>query len=51
MTCALCNEQIEDIEVELGEVRTLNGEHWHAECFIEYFGDVFEDEGEVLEEV
>ena len=43
MYCALCNEAIEEIHLELGEVRELDGEHWHAECFAEYFEETLEE--------
>ena len=38
--CALCNEHINDSEYKFGEAVGLeNGEHWHVECYTEYFGE------------
>lgn len=37
--CALCNEDIEDIEFESGEAIELDDEFWHVECYTEYFGE------------
>lgn len=37
MHCALCNEPIEIINPEYGEVYKVDGEYWHAECYAEYF--------------
>ncbi len=45
MRCALCNEAIEEKDLDLGEARDMDGEYWHTECYAEYF----EEEG-VLEE-
>lgn len=39
MNCWLCNEPIEDIEIQFGEIEVIDGEYWHAECFEEYFED------------
>lgn len=41
--CALCNEHIEDVEVQFGEVQMIGDEYWHAECYAEYFGEVLEE--------
>ena len=43
MSCALCNEPIEDVEIQLGDVRIVDGEYWHAECYAEYYGEVLEE--------
>jgi len=37
MQCTLCNEYIEDNEIEFGEAYEVDGEYWHADCFDEYF--------------
>lgn len=47
--CAFCNEAIEDIDIQFGDVEVINGEYWHPECFAEYFDESLEDE--VLEGV
>ena len=41
--CTLCNEHIEEFQMELGEAVEVDGEYWHADCFAEYFGEVLED--------
>ena len=43
MQCTLCNEHIEDIEIQFGDAVETDGEFWHAECFAEYFGEVYEE--------
>lgn len=43
MKCTLCNEHIEDTEVELGEAKKVDGEWWHMECYAEYFEEVLEE--------
>ena len=40
MRCTLCNEQIEDVDLQNGDVVEVNGEYWHPECFSEYFGEI-----------
>jgi hypothetical protein len=45
--CAFCNEAIEEIDVQFGDVRIVEDEYWHIECFQEEFG---EDLEEILEE-
>jgi hypothetical protein len=42
MQCTLCNEHIEEVEVEFGDAVEVDGEYWHADCFAEYFGEVLE---------
>lgn len=38
--CALCNEELEAINFQQGEAVELdNGEHWHVDCYTEYFGE------------
>jgi hypothetical protein len=41
--CALCNETIEEVDIELGEVQIIGDEHWHLDCYAEYFDDSLED--------
>ena len=43
MFCALCNEPIEEVELEFGDVCTVDDEHWHVECFAEYFDLALEE--------
>lgn len=43
MLCSLCNESFEQAEIELGEVITIDDEHWHAECYAEYFDETLEN--------
>jgi hypothetical protein len=40
--CALCNERIDDIQIEFDEFVELDGEYWHVECYAEYFDEVLE---------
>ena len=42
MQCTLCNEHIEEIEFEFGDAVTRDEEHWHAECYADYFDEVLE---------
>ncbi len=35
--CALCNEAIETVDVQFGQVRVVAGEYWHLDCYAEYF--------------
>ncbi|GMW03529.1 MAG: hypothetical protein AMXMBFR84_46630 [Candidatus Hydrogenedentota bacterium] len=42
-TCAFCNEHIEEILVHFGDVRILDEEYWHLECYAEYFGEALEE--------
>jgi hypothetical protein len=44
--CTLCNEHIEEMELEFEEAFKIEDEYWHAECFAEYF-----EESEMLESV
>lgn len=43
--CALCNDTIEEIDIKFGDVRIIDEEYWHIDCYAEYFEDA-----EVLEE-
>jgi len=38
--CALCNEHVDDVELQFGDVIDLDGEYWHTECYAEYFGEM-----------
>lgn len=40
--CALCNEDIDEQSLELGECIEVEGEYWHPECYAEYFDEAFE---------
>lgn len=40
--CTLCNEYIEEVELEFGDALEIDGEYWHGECYAEYFGEVLE---------
>ena len=42
MRCTLCNEHIEEIDFQFGDVCEVEGEYWHLECFAEYFEEVLE---------
>lgn len=42
MQCTLCNEYIEDVDLQFGDAIEVEGEYWHAECFAEYFDEVLE---------
>ncbi|HOZ45666.1 MAG TPA: hypothetical protein PLO37_08800 [Candidatus Hydrogenedentes bacterium] len=42
MRCALCNEHIENVELEFGDAIEVEGEYWHVECYAEYFDEVLE---------
>ncbi len=39
MRCALCNEYIEPIELELGDAKIVDGEYWHTDCYAEYYDE------------
>jgi hypothetical protein len=39
MRCRLCNEHIEDVDMDYGDIVEISGEYWHPECFAEYFGE------------
>ncbi|MFA6242079.1 MAG: hypothetical protein WC655_14185 [Candidatus Hydrogenedentales bacterium] len=41
--CALCNEAIEPVQIQFGEVKKLAGEYWHLECYAEYFEVALEE--------
>ncbi|MCH7910625.1 MAG: hypothetical protein IIB38_13545 [Candidatus Hydrogenedentes bacterium] len=43
MQCSLCNEAFEQIEIELGEIITIDDEHWHVDCYAEYFEESLEN--------
>ena len=40
--CALCNERIDEVQIEFDEYVELDGEYWHVECYAEYFDEVLE---------
>lgn len=40
--CTLCNEHIDDNELEFGDALEIEGEFWHSECYQEYFGEILE---------
>ena len=37
MRCALCNEHIDDVELQFGDAVEFDEEYWHTECYAEYF--------------
>ena len=39
MHCTLCNEQIQENELEFEDAFKIEDEYWHADCFDEYFDD------------
>ncbi|HOJ33737.1 MAG TPA: hypothetical protein PKY35_10305 [Candidatus Hydrogenedentes bacterium] len=41
--CAFCNEVIEPVDIQFGDVRIVNGEYWHLDCYAEYFDEVLEE--------
>ena len=41
--CALCNEPFEEDQLAFGDIKELDGEYWHPECYAEYFGEVLEE--------
>lgn len=52
MHCTLCNEWIEQTELEFGDAFVVDEEYWHKECFQEYFDETELPESDhVLEEV
>ena len=42
MQCTLCNEHIEEEELAFGEATEVDGEYWHSECYLEYYGELVE---------
>lgn len=42
MQCTLCNEHIDEVELELNEAFEVDDEFWHAECYAEYFDEALE---------
>ncbi len=42
MKCTLCNEHIEDIDLQFGDAVEVDEEYWHAECYAEYFDEALE---------
>jgi len=50
MQCSFCNEPIEREDMEMGEVVCVEGNYWHHDCFIEYFGVTPEEALAVEEE-
>ena len=43
MICALCNELIEESELEFDGACVVDGEYWHEDCFAEYFDAIPEE--------
>ncbi|NLN93661.1 MAG: hypothetical protein GX130_10195 [Candidatus Hydrogenedens sp.] len=43
MNCALCNEFVEENELVCGEALEVDGEYWHSECYVEYYGEELEE--------
>ena len=43
MRCTLCNELIEQHELDFEEAYKVEDEFWHAECFAEYFEEQLEE--------
>lgn len=37
MQCRLCNEHIDEVELEFDEIIQIEDEYWHADCYAEYF--------------
>ena len=37
MHCQFCNESIEQVDIDFGEVIIAKENYWHADCFAEYF--------------
>ena len=42
MQCALCNEHVDEVELQFGDVIEVDNEYWHIECYAEYFDEVVE---------
>ena len=42
MQCALCNETIDQVQIDFEDAFKVEDEYWHAECFAEYFDEVLE---------
>lgn len=42
-SCPLCNEAIDEKEIQFGEVKMLGDEYWHLDCYAEYFDEVLEE--------
>jgi len=40
--CTLCNEPIEEVELQFGDVVEVDGEYWHVECYAEYFEEILD---------
>jgi recombinational DNA repair protein (RecF pathway) len=47
--CAFCNETIQQVDFDFGDVHVVDDEHWHADCYAEYFDEPMDEEMEVLE--
>jgi hypothetical protein len=41
--CALCNEAIEEKDIQFGEVQIVDDEYWHLDCYAEYYDEVLEE--------
>ncbi len=39
MQCTLCNEYIDEVELEFDDVVQIEEEYWHGECYAEYFDE------------
>ena len=42
MQCGLCNETIDQVQIDFEDAFKVEDEYWHAECFAEYFDEVLE---------
>lgn len=42
MQCTLCNEHIDEVQLQFGDAIEIEGEYWHAECYAEYYDEVLE---------
>jgi hypothetical protein len=43
MNCALCNEPIDQYDMDFGDVKELDDTFWHLECLEEYSDDDVEE--------
>lgn len=41
--CTLCNEAIEETDIQFGEIQIVDGEYWHLDCYAEYYDEVLEE--------
>ena len=42
MFCTLCNDPIEQIEMDLGSATVIGSDYWHVDCHAEYFDETLE---------